>query len=60
MRNWDVPVFPIAGDDLMQKGFKQGKRMGEVLSALKAMWFESNYVMTKDDMLSKADQWRRE
>lgn len=51
LENWNVPVFPVNGDDLKKVGVKPGKKMGLILSDLKRMWFENRYMPPKEELL---------
>jgi|SRR5476651_257208 len=41
IKQWDVPVFPITGDDLKELGMQPGKEMGTMLLSMKYAWFNS-------------------
>jgi hypothetical protein len=49
---WVVPVFPVTGQDLMAQGMKPGPEMGQTIKAMKERWIESDYALSKSDMLS--------
>ncbi len=49
---WMPPAFPLRGEDLLAHGFKQGKEMGEMLAMLEDKWEDSNYSLSKDELLS--------
>jgi tRNA nucleotidyltransferase/poly(A) polymerase len=53
-RSWEIPVFPVTGDDLIARGVKPGKELGEKLGALEARWEESGYVMSTEELLKPA------
>ena len=46
-----VPVFPLAGRDLLAQGMKPGKQVGQFLLSCKMKWAETGYTMTKEEML---------
>lgn len=50
-RTWDIPVFPVTGDDLKALGFPQGKEMGERLRTLENRWEKSGYTESKEMLL---------
>lgn len=50
-QTWDIPVFPVTGEDLMQRGMKQGKALGDTLKQLEQRWEDSDYTLTKDSLL---------
>jgi poly(A) polymerase len=50
-RSWEIPVFPVTGDDLLTLGMKPGKAMGEKLKALEAEWEAGGYAMGKEELV---------
>jgi len=50
-----VPEFPIGGNDLLAKGLK-GPELGKALANLKARWMDSDYELTKDQLLSNINE----
>lgn len=50
-RTWEVPVFPVTGDDLKALGFAQGRTIGEQLRTLENRWEKSGYTESKDTLL---------
>jgi poly(A) polymerase len=50
---WDEPKFPVSGKDLMALGISAGKEMGEKLKELEELWIESNFNLSKSDLLAK-------
>jgi len=53
IENWIPPVFPITGDTLLQRGFKEGKELGEALNRLYAIWENSDYTLSAEDLISQ-------
>ena len=52
--------FPISGADLLAIGYIQGKELGEKLKTLRQEWKESNYTLTKDELLKGIfDEWNK-
>jgi len=49
--SWQAPAFPITGADLLSIGTPQGKELGEKLHALEKIWEESDYTLTRDNLL---------
>ena len=43
-----VPVFPIDGDYLMQKGMKEGQSLGKVLKILEKDWINNNFKISNE------------
>jgi len=51
LEEWEVPVFPVSGADLIAVGMKPGPQMGQMLMDLKHRWANLEYVSTKQDLL---------
>ena len=49
--NWAAPIFPISGQDLSEIGFEPGKEMGAKLVELEDKWVESNFMLSKEQLL---------
>lgn len=47
-----APTFPVAAADLLARGMKEGKELGERLRALEAQWETSDYTLTKEELLN--------
>ncbi len=43
IQNWDIPTFPVSGDDLMAKGVPRGPELGEELRRLEDEWVEGGF-----------------
>jgi poly(A) polymerase len=43
IKEFKVPIFPISGDFLIRRGFKQGKSLGKRLNFLKKSWIENDF-----------------
>ena len=50
--DFDIPVFPISGKDLLNLGFKAGPEMGNILKSARKSWKEMNYTPTKNEMMN--------
>lgn len=48
---WDVPKCPVNGGDLIKAGHKKGPALGAVLSGLRERWIESDYTLTREQLL---------
>ena len=48
---WTVPTFPITGKDLKDNGIKPGPEMGKILAKLKELWMESDFMLSKANLL---------
>ena len=51
VRSWNMPSFPIGGNDLIELGMKPGPEMGKTLSALKKKWIDSRFSLTRENLL---------
>lgn len=54
IQNWDVPDFPLGGDDLIKAGYKPGPDLGQKLSALEERWIESGFTEKRESLLADA------
>lgn len=51
MRNWDIPVFPLRGQDLVDIGFKPSPKIGYTLDILRTAWAHEQGAVSKEDLL---------
>jgi len=52
-KEWEIPEFPIRGEDLLKQGFKQGVAIGEALKKIESLWEESDYTLSREALLKK-------
>lgn len=52
---WKRPSFPLKGRDLVSRGIEPGPALGKAMADLETVWLESNFVMTKDELLSRLE-----
>lgn len=57
LKNWEIPVFPVTGNDLIASGVAPGPKMGTILQLLKNTWIAANYIPTKDRLLLEAQSF---
>ncbi|MEO1406777.1 MAG: CCA tRNA nucleotidyltransferase [Pseudomonadota bacterium] len=50
-RGWEPPDLPVTGQDLVNAGFKSGPLIGKYLADLEAEWIDSDFRMSKSDLL---------
>lgn len=55
-QNWQMPVFPLKGKDLLDQGIEPGQQMGQVLSELERLWIESDFRVDRQTLLLQADK----
>src|SRR5690606_12855171 len=48
---WQPPEFPVGAKDLLERGFKEGKELGDILRALESEWEESGYGLDRQALL---------
>ena len=48
-----APAFPVAGKDLLAIGMKPGPQIGEIITKLQDIWKQSNYEMSKEELLKQ-------
>lgn len=46
------PTMPVTGKDLLASGIKAGPEVGKTLTRLEALWIESGFSLSKDELLS--------
>ena len=44
VQNWDIPNFPITGDDLIKQGIPKGPGLGKELERLEEEWIENGFA----------------
>ena len=50
--NWEIPKFPVSGNDLIEKRIKLGPAMGVILCNLRTKWISSNFSLSKEELLT--------
>ena len=45
-----VPKFPLTGEYLINKGFKSGRKIGEILKKVEKVWIENDFNLKKEDL----------
>ncbi|WP_395463544.1 CCA tRNA nucleotidyltransferase [Wolbachia endosymbiont of Cantharis cryptica] len=48
---FNIPKFPLSGDDLINIGYQPGKSLGRNLELLKQHWEDSSYTLTKEELI---------
>ncbi len=51
---WEIPVFPLTGQDLLEKGVPEGKDIGVRLKKVEKWWIERNFEPDTKECLSEA------
>ncbi len=50
IKNLRVPEFPLTGEYLINKGFKSGRKIGEILKKVEKVWIENDFDLKKEDL----------
>ncbi|MCQ0989672.1 CCA tRNA nucleotidyltransferase [Jiella marina] len=50
--SFEVPSFPLGGDDLQEAGIAKGPELGRELDRLKRLWAESGFAMDRQALLA--------
>jgi poly(A) polymerase len=50
--NWQAPLMPVTGADLIAKGIAQGKELGQKLKELETAWEKSDYKLGREELLA--------
>ncbi|WP_343312461.1 CCA tRNA nucleotidyltransferase [Brucella sp. BE17] len=53
--NYDAPVFPVTGGDLLELGMEKGAVLGEELRRLETFWIDSGFSLDRAALLLKLD-----
>lgn len=48
-----ISEFPLKGRDLITAGITDNRKIGQILDMLEHLWIESNFTMSKDDLLAQ-------
>ena len=54
-QNWSPQRFPITGYDLFSKNVPKGPVFSKTLNELRRMWKESNYQMSKEELVDRIE-----
>lgn len=55
-QHFEIPECPVSGDDLKANGYEEGKEMGQALKALKQKWIDSDFALTREELLAQLPQ----
>ena len=53
IRTTPIPVFPLKGRDLISAGVEDNRKIGHMLDMLEHLWIESNFTMSKNELLAQ-------
>lgn len=52
IEGYDIPKFPVGGEDIKRAGIAPGPEIGIVLKRLEELWIEGDFTISKDSLLS--------
>ncbi|XP_055638570.1 CCA tRNA nucleotidyltransferase 1, mitochondrial [Toxorhynchites rutilus septentrionalis] len=52
LMEWQIPLFPIKGNLLIEYGAPKGQKLGVVMNKLKLVWSSNQFNMSRDDLLN--------
>ena len=50
-KQWEMPRFPVKGDQLKQAGCPPGRLMSVVMTKLKTIWKEANFEISTEELV---------
>ena len=53
VENAVVPIFPLRGKDIVNRGINSDKEIGATLHKLEQIWIDSDFNLTRDELLNK-------
>ena len=45
-----IPIFPISGKHLLERGIKSGMKIGEVLKKIEKDWIDNDFHLNDDEL----------
>lgn len=51
VQNWDSPMLPLSGNDLLGVGVQKGPEIGLALKKAESIWIENNFSKSKNALL---------
>lgn len=57
-KTWTRPIFPVRGQDLIDRGMKPGPAMGDALRTLEIWWMAQDFVPDRGALLSRLEEIR--
>lgn len=50
---WEIPVFPVTGRDILATGVEPGSQVGEMLKALEDWWMAGGFAASREELLAR-------
>ena len=51
LQYWEIPVFPLSGQDLLDAGYPQGPELGQILKRAEQWWVNGGFEGDKEAVL---------
>lgn len=55
IQNWQVPVFPLSGEDLLKAGMSPGPKIGKTLSRIEKWWIGEGFSPDRRQCLGRIE-----
>ncbi len=52
---WEVPNFPLSGENLIKAGYKPGPELGAKLAEIESWWMNEGFTATREECLERLD-----
>lgn len=49
---WEVPSFPLSGEDVLSRGIKEGREIGSLLKAVETWWLSQDLEPSHEDCIT--------
>ncbi len=53
IKKWDIPTFPLNGNDLMKAGIEAGPSLGEALEKIEQWWIDNDFKPGRKECLAQ-------
>jgi len=50
---WEIPVFPVTGSDVLASGLEPGPQVGEMLKTLEDWWVAGGFLASRKELLAR-------
>lgn len=50
---WEMPVFPVTGNDVLASGLEPGPQVGEMLKTLEDWWVAGGFLASREELLAR-------
>ncbi len=50
INNMSIPKFPVTGNYLLNKGIKNGKKIGLLLNQIEKKWVDNNFSLDNEEL----------